>query len=334
MFTKYLLTGATGFLGNTIAWMLHKKGFYCRAFVMHGDKYVSKLPPDIDIYYGNLLDTASLDYFFDGSLDDTCLIHCAGIVSIASKPNPMIYEVNVKGVQNILQLAAKHHVGRLIHVSSIHAIPEKPLGVCMAETDVFDEKLVKGEYAKSKAMASRIALQAAKDGLNLSIVHPSGIIGPGDWRHGQITRTIMSYCAGKLPAGVHGGNNFVDVRDVANGILACAENGAAGECYILSGHNVTVKTILEHTRSLINGRGLIYLPLPLVKMIAPIYEKVAVRKHRTSFLTPYSAYALGANSHYSCSKAAKAFGYYPRAIKETIEDTVRWLVEAKQVIIQ
>lgn len=331
MFTDYLLTGATGFLGNTIAWKLHEKGYHCKALVMPGDTYASRLPPDTELFYGNVLDAESLDAFFNGRSDSTCVIHCAGIVSIATRPNPMIYKVNVEGTRNILCLAVKHHVERVIHVSTIHAIPEKPAGEIILETDTFDENLVKGEYSKSKAVASRIALQAAREGLNLSIVHPSGIIGPNDWRHGQITSTIISYCKRKLPAGVRGGNNFVDVRDVADGILTCAENGTAGECYILSGHNTTVKSILEHVKTIINGKRLVYLPLWLVKMIAPIYERNAVMRHEASFLTPYSAYALGSNANYSHEKATKAFGYTPRKIDETIEDTVKWLINTKQI---
>lgn len=331
MFTEFLLTGATGFLGNTIAWMLHEKGCRCKALIMPGDSYIFRLPSDTEICYGDLLDPSSLYALFKGASENTCLIHCAGIVSIASRPNPMIFKVNVEGTKNILHLAAEHHIGRLIHVSSIHAIPEKPGGEIMSETDTFDAELVKGEYAKSKAAASGLALRAAKYGLNLSIVHPSGIMGPCDWRHGQITSTIMSYCKGKLPIGVNGGNNFVDVRDVAEGILACAEKGTAGECYILSGHYTTVKTILEKVKAIVNGKQIVYLPLPLVKMIAPIYERIAVRRHETPFLTPYSAYTLGANAYYSYDKAERAFGYSPRMIESTIEDTVRWLIRTRQI---
>lgn len=149
-----------------------------------------------------------------------------------------------------------------------------------------------------------------------------------------ITSTIMSYCNGKLPAGVHGGNNFVDVRDVANGILACAENGVGGECYILSRHNSTVKTILEHVRELINRKRLLYFPLTLVKMIAPVYEMIAVKKHQTPFLTPYSAYALGANADYSRGKAAKAFRYCPRMVEDTVKDPVRRLIDTRQINTQ
>ena len=331
MFSEYLLTGATGFLGNTIAWKLHEKGLKCRALVMEGDRFKSKLPPSIEQYDGDILDLSTLGRFFEQTGKDACLLHCAGIVSIASKQNPMIYKVNVEGTRNIIRLAASHNIGKVIHVSSIHAIPEKPKGQVMTEVDTFDEMLVKGEYAKSKAAASQIASRAAYEGMNISIVHPAGIIGPGDWRHGQITSTIISYCKGKLPAGVHGGNNFVDVRDVADGILACAENGRAGECYILSGHNTTVKNILEHVRKIINGKRLFYLPLQIVKMIAPVYERVASIRHEVPFLTPYSAYALGVNADYSHEKATREFGYTPRKIHETIEDTVKWLIAAKQI---
>lgn len=331
MFAEYLLTGATGFLGNTIAWILQERGCQCKALVTPGDSFISRLPTDTELFYGDILDRESLEGFFNGVSEDSCLIHCAGIVSIASKPNPMIYKVNVEVTRNALSLAARHQIGRMIHVSSIHAIPEKPIGEIISETDVFDENLVKGEYAKSKAVASGLALQAAREGLNLSVVHPSGIIGPGDWRHGQITSAIMSYCQGELSVGVYGGNNFVDVRDVAYGILSCLEKGKAGECYILSGHNTTIKAILEHVRSVINGKKIIYLPLGFGKIIAPLYEKISLMRHETPFLTPYSAYALGVNSDYSHKKASMALGYNPREIEETIEDTIRWLRATAQI---
>ena len=331
MFTKFLLTGATGFLGNTIAWKLYEKGIRCRALVMPGDCHISKLPPETDLFIGDLLDLTSLDTFFRGLPDNVCLIHCAGIVSIASRQNPMVYKVNVEGTKNVLYLAEKYHVERVIYVSSVHALPDKPLGETITEIKIFDENLVKGEYAKSKAIASRLIMQSLDKGLNASIVHPSGMIGPCDWRCGQITNTILSYCNGTLPAGVQGGNNFVDVRDVAEGILNCAENGKTGESYILSGHCATIQTILEQVKKIIHGKKLVYLPLQLVKVIAPIYEKIAVLQKKSPFLTPYSAYALGTNANYSHEKATMAFGYNPRALKDTIEDTVNWLKKANKI---
>ena len=67
-------------------------------------------------------------------------------------------------------------------------------------------------------------------------VFPSGIIGPSDIQGGSFTSMAKSFLAGRLPSVVRGGYDFVDVRDVADGILACAAGGAPGEGYILSGH--------------------------------------------------------------------------------------------------
>ena len=92
-----------------------------------------------------------------------------------------------------------------------------------------------GDYAKSKAAATELVFDAAERGLNASIVLPSGIIGPGDLQGGSFTSMARSFLAGKLPLAVRGGYDFVDVRDVANGLLACSESGEPGKGYILSG---------------------------------------------------------------------------------------------------
>ena len=106
---------------------------------------------------------------------------------------------------NILKFCSQCGVGKLVYVSSVHAIPEKPKGTEIAETTTFSPELVRGDYAKSKAMATALVLQAAKEGLNASVVFPSGIIGPGDLGKGSITNMLLSFLAGKLPLAVKGG---------------------------------------------------------------------------------------------------------------------------------
>ena len=190
---------------------------------------------------------------------------------------------------------------------------------------MFNEELVRGEYAKSKAIATSVAIKCAKVGLDISIVHPSGLIGPVDWKCSEMTSVITSYLQGKLLFASKGRNDFVDVRDVANGVLACADHGKSGECYLLTGHQCSIKKILNLVKSIEGGRRLIYLPLWIVKMIAPMYEKRMIKKNKKSFLTPYSAYALGTNSNYSYKKAKKELKYSPRPLEDTIKDIVNWL---------
>ena len=328
MFEKYLITGATGFLGRTVLAQLKDAKAEVRALVMDGDPLARELPQNVRVMTGDVCDEAALERFFAGADEHTCVIHCAGMISVATHPGDRIYRVNVDGTRNILKFCSQCGVGKLVYVSSVHAIPEKPKGTEIAETTVFSPELVRGDYAKSKAMATALALQAAKEGLNASVVFPSGIIGPGDMGKGSITNMLLSFLAGKLPLAVKGGYDFVDVRDVAAGILACAERGLPGHGYILSGHYATIRDILELVKKTVNlRRSVSYLPICFAKLVAPIYEKISLRRREPLYFTPYSIAVLDSNGAFSRNAAATTLGYTPRPLSSTIRDTVVWLKE-------
>ena len=328
MFEKYLITGATGFLGRTVLAQLKDAKAEVRALVMDGDPLARELPQSVRVVTGDVCDEAALGRFFAGADEQTCVIHCAGIISVATHPGDRIYRVNVDGTRNILKFCSQCGVGKLVYVSSVHAIPEKPKGTEIAETTIFSSELVRGDYAKSKAMATALALQAAKEGLNASVVFPSGIIGPGDMGKGSITNMLLSFLAGKLPLAVKGGYDFVDVRDVAAGILACAERGLPGHGYILSGHYATIRDILELVKKTVNlRRSVSYLPICFAKLVAPIYEKISLHRREPLYFTPYSIAVLDSNGAFSRNAAATALGYTPRPLSSTIRDTVLWLKE-------
>ena len=108
------------------------------------------------------------------------LLHLAAMITIASKENPRGLAGERGRHAERDGLALSKMIGRVVYVSSVHAIPEKPVPDVIAETAQFSPDSVHGQYAKSKAAAAEIVLQYARKGLNVSIVHPSGIIGPGD----------------------------------------------------------------------------------------------------------------------------------------------------------
>ena len=325
MFKKYLLTGATGFLGQAVLTELRGKG-EIDALVMPGDRLAESLPADVRAVTGNVCDAASLDSFFAGAGADTCVIHCAGIVSVASDPGQRHSVVTVGGTRNVLDQCIAHGVGKLVHVSSVHAIPEKPKGTVVSDAAVFDPALVEGDYAKSKAMATALVMEAARNGLNASVVLPSGIIGPGDIAGGSITNMLLSFIRGRLPFAVKGGYDFVDVRDVAKGIAACTEKGRPGSCYILSGHYASIRTILETVKKITNVKWLVsYLPIKLAKWVAPFYEKQSLRRKKPLYFTPYSVAVLDSNGAFSNQNARSELGYAPRDLASTLHDTLVWL---------
>ena len=172
MFEKYLITGATGFLGRTVLAQLWDAKAEIRALVMEGDPLARELSQNVRVITGDVCDEATLERFFAGADEHTCVIHCAGMISVATHPGDRIYRVNVDGTRNILKFCRQCGVGKLVYVSSVHAIAEKPKGTEIAETTVFSPELVRGDYAKSKAMATALVLQAAKDELNASVVFP------------------------------------------------------------------------------------------------------------------------------------------------------------------
>jgi len=328
MFHTYLVTGASGFLGRAVLAELEKKGAPVRALVIKNDPLAAELPEDVSVVYGDVCDDGSLEHFFSGADERTCVIHCAGIVSVASHPGERIYRVNVGGTNNILRHCEKAGVGKLVYVSSVHAIPEKPKGTEITEDAVFSPDAVQGDYAKSKAIATSLVFEASDRGLNASVVFPSGIIGPGDVGKGSITHMLLSFLAGKLPVAVKGGYDFVDVRDVAAGIVSCAEQGQPGHGYILSGEYATIRDILNAAKETLEiKRTVSFFPIRLAKLIAPLYEKRSLQKKQPLYFTPYSVAVLDSNGRFDRSAAAAALGYAPRSLQSSIRDMVIWLKE-------
>ena len=104
------------------------------------------------------------------------------------------------GTRNLLELCQAYGVSRLVHVSSVHAIPEPPQGQVIREVDAFDPDLVVGGYAKAKAEATQAVLEAAEAGLDAVVVHPSGILGPYDNGSNHLVHMVKTFLTENCPA--------------------------------------------------------------------------------------------------------------------------------------
>ena len=325
MYQTYLITGATGFLGRAVLQLLLAHSCRILALVMDKDPLAYTIPENVTVFCGDLTDKDTLRSFFAAGGDNFCVLHCAGLISIASKPDEALYAVNVQGTQNIVDLCREFGASRLIYVSSVHAIPEKPAPETITEPDRFAPDEILGDYGKSKSMATALVLEAAQSGLNASVVLPSGILGPGDLARGNMTRMLLAFCRGRLPLGVKGGYDFVDVRDVAVGVLACAERGKAGECYILSGHYTTIQDMFSLTASQLGRKAPKFcVSATLASCAAPVFEKIAQLRGERPFFTPYAIAVLRSNGHFSNAKATAMLGYHARPLRETLQSMILW----------
>lgn len=330
----YIITGGNGHLGSTIIRQLKKQMDSCtsrireiRGLLLPGEKPPFKEDEHIRWYYGDVTDISSLAPLFSHlGHARVIVIHTAGIIDIsASQVTERMHSVNVDGTKNMVTASISHHVYRFLYVSSVHAIPERPNNQTMVEVSQFAPDKVVGGYAKTKAEATQFVLDSVSLGLPAIVVHPSGIFGPYDTQGNHIVTLIKDYLAGKLPACVRGGYDFVDVRDVASGCLLAIEKGKVGECYILSNEHWEVKKMLDHVKNITGSKSIRMIPLWLARIGAPALSFSAKISHRKPLYTRYSLYTLTSNGRFSHDKATKELNYHPRSFKSTLKDTLRWL---------
>jgi dihydroflavonol-4-reductase len=323
-----LVTGATGHIGNVLIRKLLERGEKVRALIWRGEDTTSIQDLPVEQVEGDVLDPASLDAALKG-VDN--VYHLAGIISIMPGKHPFVWRVNVEGTRNVLEAARRASVCRLVYTSSIHALQRIPLGREMDESLPFDADNPYGEYDRSKAAASLEVQKAAQGGLDAVIVCPTGVIGPYDFRGSEMGEVIRGAAEARPMFYVEGAYDFVDVRDVADGLVAAVEKGRRGEAYILGGHKISVRYLIETVRE-VSGKAFssIKIPFSLAEFATRFTPWYYARSKSKPRFTPYSLEVLQSNSNISHRKAERELGFHPRPVIETIADTVRWMFENRK----
>ena len=321
----YIITGAKGHLASTIIQYLRKEDSHIRGLILPAENGIND--KQVTYYKGDVAKIETLNGIFsDIECNEVIVIHAAGLISIREEVTPELYRVNVEGTRNVIAQCIRHHIKRLVYVSSVHAIPESKEQAVISETSSFSKETVTGAYAATKAEATQAVLDAVKNnGVDAVVIHPSGIIGPYDKGNNHIVQLIKMCISGRLPAGVTGGYDFVDVRDVAKGCLEAVDKGKIGSCYILSNRYFTIKEILEYVRKTIGGSKKICLPIEVARFCAPVFEWIAKARRTRPLFTKYALYTISSNGHFSHNKATVELGYHPRDMRITIADTIQFL---------
>ena len=316
-----LVTGAAGHIGNVLVRELIRRGERVRALILPGEDTCALKGLDVEQVLGNVLDPPSLNKAMQGV---DCVFHLAGIISILPEKDGLMYQVNVQGTRNVLLVARQNKVKRLVHVSSIHALSRHWQGV-IDERVPFDPDYAVGEYDRTKALASLEVIRAVKDGLNAVIVCPTGVIGPHDYRNSEVGDLVRQWIKPKPHVLIEGAYDFVDVRDVAQGLILAWLHGRRGEVYILSGQQIRLikmKELVQQVTGICTPT--ICIPCWLAKIgarFSPLYYRIT---RQTPKFTAYSVDTVLSNSRISHAKAHRELGFQPRPLLRTISDTIRW----------
>lgn len=318
-----IVTGATGHIGNVLVRELLARGVDVRALVLPDDDKRPLAGLNVDIAYGDVTDPASLNSAFAGA---DLVFHLAGIVTIMPGMASVLERVNVGGMSNVIAACRTSGVRRLVYTSSIHAIAEPPHGTVIDESQPFDPDQVLGDYARSKARATLLLLdEVRKGGLDAVICCPTGVIGPWDYGISNIGQLILDFASGYLKSYVSGAYDFVDVRDVARGLILAADKGQSGRHYIFSGAQVQVPELMEELARDIGYPAPTYrIPTMIARtagILASVYYRLLRRK---PVFTAYSIDVLRSNSLVSSARARKELGFTSRPWQESIRDHVEW----------
>jgi len=189
----WLVTGATGHIGNVLVRKLLEKGEKVRALILPGESREPIKGLNLEAVEGDVLD---LDSVFKSMRGIKGIFHLAGLISIMPGPNPFVRKVNVEGTRNILRAARNNGVKKLIYTSSIHALQRVKDGV-IDETLPYDPDNPYGAYDSSKAEATLEVLNAARDGLEAVVACPTGVIGPYDFNGSMMGAVIHDAAVAK-----------------------------------------------------------------------------------------------------------------------------------------
>lgn len=321
-----LVTGAAGHLGSALVRELARRGEKIRAFVLPQEDTDSLNGIPLEVVRGNVVEERPVREAMRG-ID--VVYHLAGIISIMPGKNDLMRQVNVIGTAVVARAAREAGVRRMVDVSSIHALARPAEGIPIDESVPFDPLNEAGEYDRTKAEAALAVLAEVSRGLDAVIVCPTGIIGPHYTRGGSpMLGLIRKWMKPGLHVVVNGHFDFVDVRDVARGMVLAAEKGTRGETYILRGERVPLTGVLRMVRKAAGLRGIDIVVPDRLALSGAVFATLHARLWGTQVgFTRYALLTVLGNSTVCGDKARQHLGYSPRPIAETIEDTVRWLSE-------
>jgi dihydroflavonol-4-reductase len=257
------------------------------------------------------------------------LFHLAGAVDF-NNDWAQCRKVNVDGTANVLRAASRAGVRRIIHASSIVAIGANTQPVRLDEASHWNLASKSVPYVTTKHEGEQRAL-ALSDGPEVIVVNPASVVGPDDFSGSEFGVQCRRFWQGRIPLVFGGGNNFVDVRDVAAGMLRAAALGRPGERYILGGTNLSY-TAFDSELARLAPRPIprFRLPTELARLGAAIGDRLKKKRSKRPLLTSAQARLLGLFFYYDCTKAERELGYTIRPLRETLTDTYTFWMADKE----
>jgi dihydroflavonol-4-reductase len=318
---RALVTGATGKVGNAVTRALAARGDDVRALVRDPERARRWIPDGVEMVTGDVTVPASLSPAIEGC---EVVFNAMGLPEQWLADESMFERVNARGTENVVRAARDAGVRRVVQTSTIDVFDCEP-------GDRFDESRVadypKGTvYERSKQHAEELAL-AARDGMELVLVNPAGVYGPGPAGSASFEEDFFKPLMKKrLPALIPGGMGMSFADGVAQGHLLAAEKGRDGERYILCDEHITLVELAEMVVR-VAGRGRVPPRLPMwgAKAVSAATEGVARVIRRPPLLPKGQLHFFAWNAAPDSGRAQRELGWEPTPLEDGIRATLETL---------
>lgn len=324
---KVLITGATGFVGQKLVEYLSAQGLDIRVLVRDPAK-AKEFSSKIEIFRGDVTEIESL---YKATKDIDSVFHLAGVVGYSRAQRKIMEDVNVQGTQNVIDAMEKNKVRKILHFSSVVAVGASFTPTPINEDIDFNLHHLNLGYFETKLAAEIKVKNAFKQGkFDAVIVNPSTIYGYGDATKGSRKFQIKA-AQGKLPVYPPGGVNVIAVEDICECTLKAWKIGRSGERYILSGENLTLKSLFELIAKEANVEPP-KIPLPKNFLLAAgkigdLMEKI----NRKGPMNSENAWTSVLYHWFDNSKAKRELQLNPKPAKFAIQNSVQWMRDHKLI---
>ncbi|MDA8413640.1 MAG: NAD-dependent epimerase/dehydratase family protein [Desulfobacteraceae bacterium] len=319
---KTFITGATGFIGASIARELLKDGREVRALVRKGSDTSNLAGLDVEFWQGDLRDHAGLKQGLKGC---DALYHAAADYRLWTRDPAEMYRINVDGTAAILEAALDNAVSRVVYTSSVGTLGNPGDGTPGSEATPVCLGDMVGHYKKSKFLAERAAEKFIERGLPLVIVNPSTPVGPRDIRPTPTGKIIVDFLNRRMPAYLDTGLNIIDVEDCARGHVLAEQKGAIGQKYILGNANLTLREIFAILAD-ITGQPAPKVRLPFTPILLAAYLNEGLsRITGREPLIPLAGVQMAAKfMYFDSSRAVRDLGLPQTPVREALQRAVDW----------
>jgi len=317
---RIFITGGTGLIGSYIIRTLLKKG-YTNLVALHRNtssfNLLGQQKDEVDWKIGDIENVSDI-YTLVKGVD--IIIHAAAIVSFDDRDSEAMISANRDGTANLVNAALANKIKKFIHISSVAALGKPESGNIISESTEWVESKNNSPYSLSKRASELEVWRGHAEGLNVSVLSPSVVLGAGNWSQTSAKIIANMHRGQKLyPAG---GNGFVDVRDVAKAVVKLLDADHNGQRFLINGGNLLFKELMDEMATNYN------IPKPnraIAKWMIPVsWRLFGLISFITRKPTVYAKHTVISTSKiwkYDNHKSIEKLGMTYIPLKQTIKES-------------